>query len=48
VIGLHVYIRLLCEQYCSSPDGDTLADSLYAQRSRTGPEALWGWVCIGL
>lgn len=44
-VGLHVSIRLVSPLADSSPDGNPPANSPYAQRSRSGPEALSGWVC---
>lgn len=47
-IGLHVSIRLVSPLADSSPEGNPPANSPYAQRSRSGPEAVAGWGCVGL
>jgi len=47
-VGLHVYIRLVCEQFCSSPDGNPHAEFPYAQRSQRGPGALSECLGVGL
>ncbi len=48
VVGLHVYIRLVCEQPCSSPDGNTHAPFPCRLQSQCVPRALSGFRCVGL
>src|SRR6266404_7764848 len=47
-VGLHVYIRLVCEHQCSSPDGNPHAPLPCRHRSHGGPRALSGLRCVGL